>query len=121
MRENLRLSYGDTGLGREGLYKALSWEGNPEFVAIMQVITLEPKPHAHHRSDFAVKATNCAFYYLRATRRSAPSLPMKPQTSSNALRRAPSLLRFPWNETQGIMYQQGLFMLSDMLSTTRMT
>ncbi|MDR0933971.1 MAG: putative addiction module antidote protein [Burkholderiaceae bacterium] len=29
----------DTGLAREGLYKALSMEGNPEFSTIMKVIT----------------------------------------------------------------------------------
>lgn len=28
----------DTGLAREGLYKALSAEGNPEFATIMKVI-----------------------------------------------------------------------------------
>lgn len=28
----------DTGLAREGLYKALSQEGNPEFATIMKVI-----------------------------------------------------------------------------------
>ena len=28
----------DAGLGREGLYKALSAEGNPEFATIMKVI-----------------------------------------------------------------------------------
>lgn len=28
----------DTGLAREGLYKALSTEGNPEFATIMKVI-----------------------------------------------------------------------------------
>lgn len=29
----------DTGLAREGLYKALSTEGNPEFTTIMKVVT----------------------------------------------------------------------------------
>jgi probable addiction module antidote protein len=28
----------DTGLAREGLYKALSNEGNPEFATVMKVI-----------------------------------------------------------------------------------
>ena len=28
----------DTGLAREGLYKALSPEGNPEFATVMKVI-----------------------------------------------------------------------------------
>jgi len=42
----------DTGLAREGLYKALSAEGNPEFATIMKVIkALGLKLHAssaHH-------------------------------------------------------------------------
>ncbi len=37
----------DTGLAREGLYKALSAEGNPEFATIMKVIkALGLKLHA---------------------------------------------------------------------------
>jgi probable addiction module antidote protein len=37
----------DTGLAREGLYKALSTEGNPEFTTIMKVVTaLGLKLHA---------------------------------------------------------------------------
>ena len=37
----------DTGLAREGLYKALSAEGNPEFATIMKVIkALGIKLHA---------------------------------------------------------------------------
>ena len=40
----------DTGLAREGLYKALSAEGNPEFATIMKVIkalglSLHASPH----------------------------------------------------------------------------
>lgn len=46
----------DTGLTREGLYKALSAEGNPEFATVMKVIkalglklhaTVKPNSHAH--------------------------------------------------------------------------
>lgn len=38
----------DTGLAREGLYKALSPEGNPEFATIMKVIkALGLRLHAH--------------------------------------------------------------------------
>jgi probable addiction module antidote protein len=38
----------DTGLAREGLYKALSPEGNPEFATVMKVIkALGLKLHAH--------------------------------------------------------------------------
>ena len=38
----------DTGLAREGLYKALSAEGNPEFATVMKVIkALGLKLHAH--------------------------------------------------------------------------
>ena len=29
----------DTGLSRESLYRALSGEGNPEFVTVMKVVT----------------------------------------------------------------------------------
>lgn len=37
----------DTGLAREGLYKALSADGNPEFTTIMKVVTaLGLKLHA---------------------------------------------------------------------------
>ena len=37
----------DTGLAREGLYKALSTEGNPEFATVMKVINaLGLKLHA---------------------------------------------------------------------------
>lgn len=40
----------DTGLAREGLYKALSAEGNPEFATIMKLIkalglSLHASPH----------------------------------------------------------------------------
>ncbi len=39
----------DTGLAREGLYKALSTEGNPEFTTIMKVVkALGLKFHAGH-------------------------------------------------------------------------
>lgn len=39
----------DTGLAREGLYKALSADGNPEFSTIMKVIkALGLKLHASH-------------------------------------------------------------------------
>ena len=38
----------DTGLAREGLYKALSAEGNPEFATVMKVIkALGLKLHGH--------------------------------------------------------------------------
>lgn len=42
----------DTGLAREGLYKALSANGNPEFATIMKVIKalglrLEARPGSH--------------------------------------------------------------------------
>ena len=38
----------DTGLAREGLYKALSADGNPEFATIMKVIkALGLKLHVH--------------------------------------------------------------------------
>jgi probable addiction module antidote protein len=39
----------DTGLTREGLYKALSAEGNPEFSTVVKVIhALGLKLHAVH-------------------------------------------------------------------------
>lgn len=41
----------DTGLAREGLYKALSADGNPEFSTIMKVIKalgLSLRPVNHH-------------------------------------------------------------------------
>ncbi|MDA8165784.1 MAG: putative addiction module antidote protein [Desulfobacteraceae bacterium] len=39
----------ETGLAREGLYKALSPEGNPEFTTVMKVIkALGLKLHASH-------------------------------------------------------------------------
>jgi probable addiction module antidote protein len=39
----------ETGLAREGLYKALSPEGNPEFTTVMKVIkALGLKLHATH-------------------------------------------------------------------------
>ncbi|RJP95147.1 MAG: putative addiction module antidote protein [Desulfobacteraceae bacterium] len=39
----------DTGLAREGLYKALSAEGNPEFATVMKVIkALGLKLHGCH-------------------------------------------------------------------------
>ena len=45
----------DTGLTREGLYKALSPDGNPEFATIMKVIrALGIRLHATHvRTDAA--------------------------------------------------------------------
>lgn len=45
----------DTGLAREGLYKALSPDGNPEFATIMKVIrALGIRLHATHvRTDAA--------------------------------------------------------------------
>lgn len=45
----------DTGLAREGLYKALSPDGNPEFATIMKVIrALGIRLHAiHSRTDAA--------------------------------------------------------------------
>lgn len=39
----------DTGISREGLYKALSSEGNPEFATIVKVMkALGLKWHVHH-------------------------------------------------------------------------
>jgi probable addiction module antidote protein len=44
----------DTGLAREGLYKALSAEGNPEFATVMKVIkALGLKLHGHARTTSA--------------------------------------------------------------------
>jgi len=45
----------DTGLAREGLYKALSAEGNPEFATVMKVIkALGLKLHGHATTISAV-------------------------------------------------------------------
>lgn len=45
----------DTGLAREGLYKALSAEGNPEFATVMKVIkALGLKLHGHATTTSAV-------------------------------------------------------------------
>ncbi|AGA33750.1 addiction module antidote protein [Thioalkalivibrio nitratireducens DSM 14787] len=42
----------DTGMAREGLYKALSAEGNPEFATIMKVVrALRLRLHAHSASE----------------------------------------------------------------------
>lgn len=44
----------DTGLAREGLYKALSAEGNPEFATVMKVIkALGLKLHGHSTTTSA--------------------------------------------------------------------
>lgn len=47
----------DTGISREGLYKALSPSGNPEFSTILKVIkALKLKLHAAPGSDHCVAA-----------------------------------------------------------------
>ncbi|MBU1405263.1 MAG: putative addiction module antidote protein [Proteobacteria bacterium] len=44
----------DTGLAREGLYKALSAQGNPEFATVMKVIkALGLKLHGHSTTTSA--------------------------------------------------------------------
>ncbi len=55
----------DAGLGREGLYKALSAEGNPEFATIMKVIAAlglqlhaSPSNTTASLSDVSVCETN---------------------------------------------------------------
>jgi probable addiction module antidote protein len=47
----------DTGISREGLYKALSPTGNPEFSTILKVIkALKIKLHAQPQSDHLAAA-----------------------------------------------------------------